>query len=133
MTCLRGSATQHDLYPEQGLIPLGKTLIGGGGLPYFPMARSTMGGLLFSTVVTLIFLPSIYVGLDNLKFWGRRVLMKATSALARILKKQRLPSNLSLIGLIVQIILIFSARVPPLNTCIFAIQMQICVAQSNLF
>jgi len=64
-----------------GLIPLsiGKTLIGGDGPPYFPMARSIMGGLLFSTVVTLIFLPSIYVGLDNLKFWGRRVLMNATS------------------------------------------------------
>jgi len=64
-----------------GLIPLsiGKTLIGGDGPPYFPMARAIMGGLLFSTVVTLIFLPSIYVGLDNLKFWGRRVVRRATA------------------------------------------------------
>jgi HAE1 family hydrophobic/amphiphilic exporter-1 len=62
-----------------GLIPLsiGKTLIGGDGPPYFPMARSIMGGLLFSTVVTLIILPTIYVGLDNLKLWGRRILRKA--------------------------------------------------------
>ncbi len=64
-----------------GLIPLsvGKTLIGGDGPPYFPMARSIMGGLLFSTVVTLIILPTIYVGLDNLKLWGRRTWRKAIS------------------------------------------------------
>ncbi|MFQ6114409.1 MAG: efflux RND transporter permease subunit, partial [bacterium] len=63
-----------------GLIPLsvGKTLIGGDGPPYFPMARAIVGGLLFSTIVTLIILPSIYVGLDNLKVWGRRVLQRAT-------------------------------------------------------
>lgn len=65
-----------------GLIPLsaGKTLIGGDGPPYFPMARAIMGGLLFSTLVTLIILPTIYVGLDNLKLWGRRVLRKAAAA-----------------------------------------------------
>ncbi len=63
-----------------GLIPLsiGKTLIGGDGPPYFPMARSIMGGLLFSTIVTLIILPTIYVGLDNLTLWGRKTLRKAT-------------------------------------------------------
>ncbi|MFQ5753094.1 MAG: efflux RND transporter permease subunit, partial [bacterium] len=62
-----------------GLVPLsvGKTLIGGDGPPYFPMVRAIMGGLLFSTIVTLIILPSIYVGLDNLKIWGRKVLLKA--------------------------------------------------------
>ncbi|MFQ5824896.1 MAG: efflux RND transporter permease subunit [bacterium] len=63
-----------------GLIPLsvGKTLIGGDGPPYFPMARAIVGGLMFSTVVTLIILPTIYVGLDNLKLCGRKVLQKAT-------------------------------------------------------
>lgn len=62
-----------------GLIPLsiGKTLIGGDGPPYFPMARSIMGGLIFSTVVTLIILPTIYVGLDNLRTWGRNALQQA--------------------------------------------------------
>ena len=62
-----------------GLIPLavGKTLIGGDGPPYFPMARAIMGGLLFSTIVTLIVLPSIYVGLDNLKIWGQKTLRRA--------------------------------------------------------
>jgi len=63
-----------------GLIPLsmGKTLIGGNGPPYFPMARSIIGGLLFSTIVTLFILPSIYVGLDNVKTWGKRVVKRAT-------------------------------------------------------
>ncbi|MFQ5639371.1 MAG: efflux RND transporter permease subunit [bacterium] len=64
-----------------GLIPLsiGKTLIGGDGPPYFPMARAIMGGLLFSTVVTLFILPTIYVGLDNLKLWGRKTWGKVTA------------------------------------------------------
>jgi len=37
-----------------------------------------MGGLMFSTIVTLFILPSIYVGLDNLNLWGRRVVRRAT-------------------------------------------------------
>ena len=63
-----------------GLVPLsiGKTLIGGDGPPYFPMARAIMGGLMFSTIVTLFILPTIYVGLDNLNLWGRRVVRRAT-------------------------------------------------------
>jgi HAE1 family hydrophobic/amphiphilic exporter-1 len=64
-----------------GLIPLciGKTLIGGGGPPYFPMARAIVGGLAFSTVVTLVILPTIYVALDNLRYWGREVSTFASS------------------------------------------------------
>ncbi|RLA05216.1 MAG: AcrB/AcrD/AcrF family protein [Gammaproteobacteria bacterium] len=57
-----------------GLIPLavGDATIGGGGAPaYFPMARAIIGGLLFSTIVSLLILPSIYVGLDTLRVWGR--------------------------------------------------------------
>lgn len=58
-----------------GLIPLalGTTLIGGDGPPYFPMARAIIGGLTFSTVVTLIVLPSIYIILDDLKIWRQRI------------------------------------------------------------
>ncbi len=50
------------------LLPLcfGTTQIGGDGPPYFPMARAIVGGLLFSTVVSLLFLPSIYNWLDDL-------------------------------------------------------------------
>jgi len=55
---------------------------GGDGPPYFPMARAIMGGLMFSTVVTLFILPTIYVGLDNLSLWGRRVVRRATGKAA---------------------------------------------------
>jgi len=59
-----------------GLIPLciGNTQIGGAGPPYFPMARAIVGGLTFSTIITLVVLPSIYVILDDIKIWGTRIL-----------------------------------------------------------
>jgi HAE1 family hydrophobic/amphiphilic exporter-1 len=53
----------------------GTTQIGGGGPPYFPMARAIVGGLSFSTLVTLIILPTIYVLLDNLRNWSRHIIM----------------------------------------------------------
>lgn len=58
-----------------GLIPLciGTTQIGGDGPPYFPMARAIVGGLTFSTVVTLVVLPSIYIILDDIKIWAGRI------------------------------------------------------------
>lgn len=54
-----------------GLIPLalGNTELGGDGPPYYPMARAIAGGLLFSTVVSLLFLPTIYAILDDLRHW----------------------------------------------------------------
>ena len=62
-----------------GLIPLcvGQTQIGGDGPPYFPMARAIVGGLTFSTVVTLVILPSIYIILDDLREWSRRTVRAA--------------------------------------------------------
>jgi HAE1 family hydrophobic/amphiphilic exporter-1 len=58
-----------------GLIPLciGTTQIGGDGPPYFPMARAIVGGLAFSTIVTLVVLPSIYIILDDMKLWAGRI------------------------------------------------------------
>ncbi|HKK46618.1 MAG TPA: efflux RND transporter permease subunit [Balneolaceae bacterium] len=58
-----------------GLLPLcfGTTQIGGDGPPYFPMARAIVGGLTFSTLITLIMLPAIYLILDDIKRWGSRV------------------------------------------------------------
>jgi HAE1 family hydrophobic/amphiphilic exporter-1 len=51
-----------------------KTNIGGpGGPPYFPMARAIVGGLSFSTVITLLVLPTIYVLLDDLRNWFFRI------------------------------------------------------------
>ena len=39
-----------------GLFPLciGSTQIGGDGPPYYPMARAIVGGLIFSTIITLL-------------------------------------------------------------------------------
>jgi len=62
-----------------GLIPLciGNTQIGGNGPPYFPMARAIVGGLTFSTLITMIVLPTVYILLDDLKKWSSYILRKA--------------------------------------------------------
>jgi HAE1 family hydrophobic/amphiphilic exporter-1 len=57
-----------------GLLPLcvGSTQIGGNGPPYYPMARAIVGGLLFSTFVSLLFLPTIYMWLDIVRHWPKK-------------------------------------------------------------
>jgi HAE1 family hydrophobic/amphiphilic exporter-1 len=62
-----------------GMVPLavGDTAIGGNGPPYYPMARAIIGGLVFSTIVSLGVLPSIYCMLDDLRIWGGRVVARA--------------------------------------------------------
>jgi HAE1 family hydrophobic/amphiphilic exporter-1 len=61
-------------------ISLSTTQIAGGGPPYYPMARAIAGGLAFSTVVTLLFLPTIYAILDDLQLATRRVLKRVRKA-----------------------------------------------------
>ena len=56
---------------------LGNTQLGGGGPPYYPMARAIAGGLAFSTIVSLLFLPTIYAMLDDLKHGSGRLLKQA--------------------------------------------------------
>ncbi len=58
-----------------GMVPLclGGTQIGGDGPPYYPMARAIVGGLMFSTIVTLLMLPTIYALIDDLRLWVARV------------------------------------------------------------
>ena len=58
-----------------GMLPLcfGSTGIGGDGPPYYPMARAIAGGLAFSTVVSLLFLPTVYAALDDIRHWGGAV------------------------------------------------------------
>jgi hydrophobic/amphiphilic exporter-1 (mainly G- bacteria), HAE1 family len=67
-----------------GMLPLaiGEVRVGGDGPAYFPMARTLIGGLIFSTVITLVILPLIYVLFDDMKngaigFW-RNTYEKAT-------------------------------------------------------
>ena len=64
-----------------GMVPLclANTQIGGDGPPYYPMARAIAGGLTFSTLVTLLALPTIYALLDDLSLWTRGVFRDARS------------------------------------------------------
>ena len=62
-----------------GLTPLalGTTQIGGDGPPYYPMARAIIGGLAFSTLVSLLVVPALYIYFDRLAAWGRQVMRTA--------------------------------------------------------
>ena len=53
-------------------LALGDVRIGGGGPSYQPMARAIIGGLAFSTVVSLFLLPVLYILLDRLGYRARR-------------------------------------------------------------
>jgi HAE1 family hydrophobic/amphiphilic exporter-1 len=58
-------------------IALSTTQVAGDGPPYYPMARAIAGGLAFSTVVSLLFLPTIYALLDDLRAGTGRVIARA--------------------------------------------------------
>jgi HAE1 family hydrophobic/amphiphilic exporter-1 len=68
-----------------GLAPLavGTTQVGGDGPPYYPMARAIIGGLAFSTVVSLLVVPALYVYFDSLAAWGRKVMRTARGVTRR--------------------------------------------------
>ena len=55
-------------------LALGDTRVGGGGPAYYPMARAVIGGLAFSTLVSLIVVPFVYLQLDRLREWTRMIL-----------------------------------------------------------
>ena len=58
-------------------IALSDTQIAGEGPAYYPMARAIAGGLAFSTVVSLLFLPTIYAMLDDLRAGSARLVERA--------------------------------------------------------
>ena len=65
-----------------GLVPLafGSTRIGGDGPPYSPMAIAIIGGLVFSTLTSLVLVPIAYVLLLKLRYkttqlWSRSKLL----------------------------------------------------------
>jgi hydrophobic/amphiphilic exporter-1 (mainly G- bacteria), HAE1 family len=66
-------------------IALGQTKMAGDGPPYFPMARAIAGGLAFSTVVSLLFLPTIYAVLDDMR-------AATTRLIARVRGRKSLPA-----------------------------------------
>ncbi len=59
-----------------GLAPLAvsTTQVGGDGPPYFPMARAIIGGLAFSTIVSLLLVPALYAAFDSMAAWGKKVM-----------------------------------------------------------
>jgi len=64
-------------------LAIGDAQVGGGsngGPAYYPMARTIIGGLAFSTVVSLLIVPSMYVWLDSLASWVRRTLSRTPEA-----------------------------------------------------
>ncbi|WP_133478356.1 efflux RND transporter permease subunit [Cognatilysobacter segetis] len=58
-------------------IAIGNTQMAGNGPPYYPMARAIAGGLAFSTVVSLLFLPTVYAILDDLRGATSRLFRRA--------------------------------------------------------
>jgi len=58
-------------------ISLTNTQMFGDGPEYAPMARAIAGGLAFSTVVSLLFLPTIYAVLDDLRSAVTRLIRRA--------------------------------------------------------
>lgn len=58
-------------------IAMGSTQMAGDGPAYYPMARAIAGGLAFSTIVSLLFLPTIYAMLDDLRNSTSRTIARA--------------------------------------------------------
>ena len=57
-----------------GLLPLAVGSTGvGGWVYYYPLARTVMGGLMTSTLLTLIVLPYINLGIGSLADWAKNV------------------------------------------------------------
>jgi len=71
------------------MIPLcfSKVQIGGDGPPYFPLARAIVGGLTLSTFITLLILPTLYILLDDMVQWFRKI--NDLSLLMRLKKSGR--------------------------------------------
>jgi HAE1 family hydrophobic/amphiphilic exporter-1 len=57
-------------------LAIGDAQVGGGsngGPAYYPMARAIIGGLGYSTILSLLIVTSMYVWLDNAAQWTRRL------------------------------------------------------------
>jgi len=66
-----------------GLVPLAAGNSGIGGAYYYPLARTVIGGLTTSTILTLVILPFIYTLVDDVAVWLQQVWRLGTAAGAR--------------------------------------------------
>ncbi|WP_131811752.1 efflux RND transporter permease subunit, partial [Paraglaciecola hydrolytica] len=71
-----------------GLVPLamGTTRIGGDGPPYSPMAISIIGGLIFSTLTSLVLVPLAYLLLLKLRYKTRQMIQNSKQLVSRLVK-----------------------------------------------
>lgn len=60
------------------LVPMGVGRAGLDGLYYYPLARTVIGGLAASTILTLVILPFFYTLLDDLAVRARRLWREST-------------------------------------------------------
>ncbi len=65
-----------------GLLPLAWGDSGLMGMSYYPLARTVIGGLLASTALTLLVLPTYYVILDDFGRWWRGIWVGARTSSA---------------------------------------------------
>ena len=56
-----------------GMLPLALGGSNVGNAYYYPLARTVMGGLAASTILTLIILPYLYLQIDTVGAWLRRL------------------------------------------------------------
>ena len=70
-----------------GLVPLafGSTRIGGDGPPYSPMAIAIIGGLIFSTLTSLVLVPIAYVLLLKLRYKTQRIWDRSKAIVSRVI------------------------------------------------
>ncbi|MCP5113605.1 MAG: efflux RND transporter permease subunit, partial [bacterium] len=66
-----------------GLLPLALGTSGLFDMRYFPLARTVMGGLISSTILTLVVLPTYYTLFDDLGNWMKRTWHASDPARAR--------------------------------------------------
>ncbi len=72
-----------------GLLPLSisaSSVGGANGASYFPMARAIIGGLTFSTIISLVLLPCIYCWLDDLSVWFKKRFHKIKDLLKKFFR-----------------------------------------------
>lgn len=75
------------------LVPMSLGRAGLDGLYYYPLARTVIGGLAASTVLTLVILPFFYTLLDDLGLRARRLWRDSTPAGARAEAASALPAG----------------------------------------
>jgi HAE1 family hydrophobic/amphiphilic exporter-1 len=66
-------------------LAIGSTRIGGDGPPYSPMAISIIGGLLFSTLTSLVLVPLAYLLLLKLRAKTIKMITNSKRVINRVI------------------------------------------------